>query len=402
MDRSIATVHPELLSEWSERNGSLTPEQISYGSNKKVWWHGKCGHEWPSSPKARHAGSGCPICSKNLVQPGLNDFATSNPELVKQWSDKNASAPNQYAPRSSQKVWWHCEKNHEWQARIVDRVNGSQCPYCTVVKLLPGYNDLKTRYPEIAAEWSKQNEKTPEFYSPKSRENAWWKCPDCEYEYKAVIDARVKGLCCPVCSEYHIVSGFNDLLTTDSELCKEWDYEKNAHLSRPLFPDKLSRNSKYYAWWKGKCGHEWKARICDRALKREGCLVCYNAFNDVLPELAVVYYAKMKQLELVLDDTELIGVAIDAYFPELGLIIDFDRGCSDTNPQLKSVKTHIAKRHKLKYRIILWKDEFEPYNLLNAIRKLLADENIIISTDVAGDCSALYKKYQQWNYADLT
>ena len=35
----------ELLRQWnSERNGALTPETVSYGSKKKVWWRCGKGH----------------------------------------------------------------------------------------------------------------------------------------------------------------------------------------------------------------------------------------------------------------------------------------------------------------------------------------------------------------------
>lgn len=62
MKNRLKEVHPELVSEWSEKNLPLTPEMVSYGSNKVVWWHGKCGHEWETSVKARSHGEKCPIC----------------------------------------------------------------------------------------------------------------------------------------------------------------------------------------------------------------------------------------------------------------------------------------------------------------------------------------------------
>ena len=46
MNNSLAEVHPELITEWSEKNLPLTPDDITFGSNKKVWWKGTCGHEW--------------------------------------------------------------------------------------------------------------------------------------------------------------------------------------------------------------------------------------------------------------------------------------------------------------------------------------------------------------------
>ena len=49
MNNSLAEVHPELVSEWSEKNLTLTPDDITFGSNKKVWWRGACGHEYDST-----------------------------------------------------------------------------------------------------------------------------------------------------------------------------------------------------------------------------------------------------------------------------------------------------------------------------------------------------------------
>ena len=49
MSNSLAAVHPELVAEWSEKNLPLTPDSITFGSNKKVWWKGACGHEWQTT-----------------------------------------------------------------------------------------------------------------------------------------------------------------------------------------------------------------------------------------------------------------------------------------------------------------------------------------------------------------
>ena len=89
MNNSLAEVHPELITEWSEKNLPLTPDDITFGSNKKVWWKGACGHEWQTSVKARSNGEKCPICSGARVIAGINDLATLEPLLAKQWSKKN-------------------------------------------------------------------------------------------------------------------------------------------------------------------------------------------------------------------------------------------------------------------------------------------------------------------------
>ena len=66
MSNSLAEVHPELVSEWSEKNLPLTPDDITFGSNKKVWWKGTCGHEWKSVINARVKGTVCSVCADHL------------------------------------------------------------------------------------------------------------------------------------------------------------------------------------------------------------------------------------------------------------------------------------------------------------------------------------------------
>lgn len=72
MNNTLAAQRPELIAEWSEKNTPLTPDKITYGSNKMVWWKGKCGHEWQASVKSRSHGENCPICSGARVVINAN------------------------------------------------------------------------------------------------------------------------------------------------------------------------------------------------------------------------------------------------------------------------------------------------------------------------------------------
>ena len=114
----LATVNPNLAAEWHpSKNGSLLPSQTTAGSNKKVWWLGKCGHEWEREICERSKGHGCPVCSGRLLQPGINDFATINPKVAAEWHPtKNGDlTPADVAPNSNKKVWWFCpDCGYEW------------------------------------------------------------------------------------------------------------------------------------------------------------------------------------------------------------------------------------------------------------------------------------------------
>ena len=59
--------YPELVKEWHPtKNGDLTPKDVTYGSDKKVWWkcHKQDDHEWQASISKRTiSGRACPVCS---------------------------------------------------------------------------------------------------------------------------------------------------------------------------------------------------------------------------------------------------------------------------------------------------------------------------------------------------
>lgn len=119
MSNLLSEVHPELVLEWSERNLPLTPDKITYGSNKIVWWIGTCGHEWQTSVKARSSGEKCPICSGARAVEGINDLVTLKPELAAEWSSKNNPLkPTMVTVGSHKKVIWKGKCGHEWTATV--------------------------------------------------------------------------------------------------------------------------------------------------------------------------------------------------------------------------------------------------------------------------------------------
>lgn len=63
---SLATRYPDLAQQWHPtKNGGLTPYNVTAGSNKKVWWKCKRGHEWERPIPGRVYGyHDCPICKK--------------------------------------------------------------------------------------------------------------------------------------------------------------------------------------------------------------------------------------------------------------------------------------------------------------------------------------------------
>ena len=108
-----------LLKEWDEsRNFPLTPDTVSYGSKKKVWWTCENGHSWQTTVHVRSEGSGCPYCTGRKVLPGFNDLGTLYPDVAAQWDrEKNGSlSPRDVSTGSKIRIWWRCPEGHSWQA----------------------------------------------------------------------------------------------------------------------------------------------------------------------------------------------------------------------------------------------------------------------------------------------
>ncbi len=153
-----------------------------------------------------------------------------------------------------------------------------------------GVNDLATLYPKLVKEWhpTKNGNLKPEDVFPATHRKAWWICHN-GHEWEAMVSNRTKGRGCPYCAGQRIIVGENDLATTNPELLKEWDYDKNGDMK----PTEVRRGSHKKAAWICKEGHRWNAEIKSRA-SGIGCPYCsgkkvLSGFNDLetkLPHVA--------------------------------------------------------------------------------------------------------------------
>ena len=146
-EKQYVSNNARLMAEWNwEKNNELGfyPDKLTCGSAKKAWWKCRNGHEWDARIENRGKGNGCPYCSGRRPIKGENDLQTLNPKLAGEWNhEKNRELkPEHVQVHSDKKVWWKCNKGHEWQARIDHRSKGVGCPVCT--------SERHTSFPEYA------------------------------------------------------------------------------------------------------------------------------------------------------------------------------------------------------------------------------------------------------------
>lgn len=283
IENSLAVKYPEIAKEWHPtKNGNLNPNQFSFGTDKKVWWKCKLGHEWKTSI-AKRQDTNCPICSNQKILVGFNDLATTNPKIASEWNfEKNKDInPTEVTVGSNKNVWWKCSLGHEWKTKVSKRQE-TNCPVCTNQKTLTGFNDLATINPSLTKEWNydKNKDLKPTDITAGSNKRVWWKCK-LEHEWQSTVSSRhLSNSNCPICINKILKTGFNDLATTHPEIAKEWNYEKNKDLK----PTDIIAGSNKKVWWKCEHNHEWKAIVISR--QKSNCPVCSNktvleGFNDL-------------------------------------------------------------------------------------------------------------------------
>ena len=254
-----------LLDDWCYEKNIIKPNDISYGSGKKVWWKCNKGHTYISD--VHHKTSGfykCPYCSGHLVIEGETDLKSKFPELLDEWdyekNDKLGIFPNEVSVHSNEKVWWKCDKGHSFFTSI--------------------------------------NVRTPH----KSR--------------------KKRFSTCPICANRKVIEGYNDLASQYPKLLDEWDYEKNNVLN--VKPNEIPFGTKKKVWWKCKYGHSWNTSVCCRTRKENptSCPICHNG-NSSMIEMALYitlkkYYKNIKHRE------KINGLEYDIYIPELNLLIEYN------------------------------------------------------------------------------
>ena len=337
----LSTTHPNLLKEWDYEKNKITPQEVTFGTNKKVWWKCSKMHGWRATivSRAGKQQTDCPECKKELRQslpektiafylskkyaveetkhfvwlrkkeidiyipalrlgieydgrqwhkepqkdllkdelckkngisllrireegcpfysttafvvvvpifrdkvaqlaalvkkvfsflndhfstaldttPDINkdyfeivkkvasmekDNSVANNALFFEWNYKRNKGldPRFLSLGAHEKVWWLCKQGHEWKAAIYSRASGIGCPYCSGKKVLEGYNDLQTLFPELAKQWDhSRNEIKPTQVRPQSNKVFWWVCHRCGNEWEAAVSHRVRGRNCPKC-----------------------------------------------------------------------------------------------------------------------------------------------------------------------------------------------------------
>ena len=261
------------------------PSTVVAGTNQKKDWKCKEGHLYRSQVNSRtSAGNGCAVCSGQQVLAGFNDLQTKFPDIA---ADAYEWDPSIVMPGTDQKKDWKCKEGHIYSSTVSSRTtNGNGCVVCSGLQVLAGFNDLQTKFPDVAAdayEWD------PSTVVPGTHQKKDWKCEK-GHIYSSTVNSRTSQGCgCPFCSGRQVLTGFNDLKTKFPDIAAEaygWD------------PSTVVTGTMQKKDWKCKEGHIYSSLVSSRSSNKRGCPVCSGnqvlaGFNDLqtkFPEIAAEAY----------------------------------------------------------------------------------------------------------------
>lgn len=247
------------------------PKEVS-SSEHRIKRQFKChlGHIWEGRIYDRvRLGSGCQVCANRIVLTGFNDLGTTHPELAAQ---ADGWDPGLIHKGVSKKLPWKCSLGHTWLATVNARTGQRQgCPYCSNKRILAGFNDLPTIFPEVA---SQAHNWDPSGVTASDKRVVEWLCPLGHISSQSIV-SKTRYPNCRVCTGRELQVGVTDLASTNPEIAAEangWD------------PTLYLRSSTELKSWRCKEGHIYEKRIHRRIVS--GCPFCggkqvLEGFNDL-------------------------------------------------------------------------------------------------------------------------
>lgn len=356
-ENDFGSLYKEQSMDWDYDKNISKPSDFVGAGTTKVWWKCHiCGYEWAATLDSRK-NHGCMLCGQKKTQEALKQreiekngsFGDKFPSLIKYWDEsKNITeTPTSVSSTSTKKFFWICEKGHSFDRPINQFTKNNKCPVCEDKKLLSGYNDLQTRYPEIAQDWSSKNTKLPTEYLCGSGESVFWECHICHFQWKAPIWNRTRsGTGCKNCQKELIGKTIKATKLKKSgsfgevfpELLEEWDFKKNSFSPLEVSP----KGDTLVIWKCKKCGKNWETSVGNRTRAKSGCPFC-NSKGTSFPEQAILYYISKYFPDAVgrYSGFKKDGITeLDIWIPSLSIGIEYDGSYYHQNSEKDLIKTN--------------------------------------------------------------
>lgn len=259
-----------------------------------------------------------------------NDIESLYPELASLWdNDLNEVRPDSISIGSHLQAYWSCAicgysypREVQNQVKIYrQRGTNNICPICRGKRVIPGFNSLKARHPDIVeAEWDyTKNTVEPNQIAPHTNKKVWWKCTN-GHSYQSSPNNKLNGGGdCPYCS-HQKVSTETSLFATYPEIAKEWHPTRNN-----CGPEDVLPQSNIEVWWKcSVCGNEFKKKVYQRIQSPFGCKECNKGRQTSVSEQIVFSFLSQYFPDAVNTYKVDRNTDVDIFLPSINVGIEYD------------------------------------------------------------------------------
>lgn len=143
----------------------------------------------------------------NVIKRGIRkksfeaSVAFTHPHLLDEWDyEKNEILPTEIGKASNYKIHFICPKGHEFSTSLKYRTSlkAHGCNVCSGHVILPGVNDLKTLFPQVALEMDRADNSGIKSHQVGAKVGKRFNfvC-DLGHEWESRIDNRTSSSSCP-------------------------------------------------------------------------------------------------------------------------------------------------------------------------------------------------------------
>lgn len=277
--------YPQLKNDWCSELNDVPLESV-YEDDRTVRYLkcSKCGVIILDNIENYYNNKECPLCKAGLSKDESSRiYNESGIDWTKHFLD-----PNQH-----EKINWRCEKcGQPFSLSPKQRFfKQEHCPYCNHKYGIPGKTSFKALYPDIEREMINEDNTDTDRIAVKKNSigigtQRQWKCPKCNYHWKASIYDRIYlNVSCPYCIGKYGIPGKTSFKALYPDIEREMINENNTDTDR-IAVKKNSTGIKTQRQWKcPKCNCYWKASIYDRIHLNFSCPYCENSIYSLNNDL---------------------------------------------------------------------------------------------------------------------
>ncbi len=287
IENCLATVKPEIAKQWHpEKNGDVTPYDVTAHTNKKYWWVCPRGHNYPASPNARkNAYSGCIKCTRELQTSFPEQsvfyyiqkvFPDAENGYMIQAKDKKQYEVDIFIPSLNFGIEYDGVFHGKGKGKIRDEQKNKSLDEIGIklVRLREGSLPILKAY--NSTEISLLNDSISEINQAIDKLFGYilnnFVLDSEKINMVSKLEVNIETDRVNIMDNYICTIKKNSLAEKFPQIASEWHPTKNQNLKPEYFTPYTTKK----VWWQCKVNseHEWTTAISNRTIGGNGCKYC--------------------------------------------------------------------------------------------------------------------------------